>query len=401
MTNSKAIDPVNTKEAMLPRRDWIVLPMLGLLTVVLMVGSTEFIARRMFAYSSTGLRDCTVFNDPSTGPRGIPNCVCWEKGYETQPVEYRLNSSGYRADMEFGPKPPDTYRIVMAGSSVAMGYEVENEKTFAVLLPEELSMRTGRRVELLNEAFPGGGGVAALRFNEALAVKPDMILWILGPWDIEHGLETVKHAQKADRSISFMLRAWRRMKLDFAGISFTSATEKIFDGTRTAFLLRHFLYESQSQFVKSYLMGGDEEAGFLKSEPSAEWSDRLRQFDRAARENEKRANTAGVLLVAVLVPNRAQAAMISMGEWPAGYDPYKLGDEVRSIITSHGEIYIDILPSFSRISDPAQYYLPVDGHPDAGGQAILSSLLAKALTGGAVPALRIASQTQLAQDQTR
>ena len=401
MTGSSASDRENMKEVKLPRRDWIVLPILSLLTVFLMVGSTELIARQMFTYSSTGLKDCTVFNDPSTGPRGIPNCVCWEKAYENQPVEYRLNSSGYRADMEFGSKPPGTYRIVMAGSSIAMGFDVEREKTFAALLPEELSRRNGRRVELLNEAFAGGSGVAALRFNEALAVKPDMILWILAPWDIEKGLAIVNHVQKPDRSVPFMFRAWRRIKLAFAGTSFTGATERIFDGTRTALLLRHFLFESQSQFVKSYLMGGDDETGFLKVKSSAEWSERLRQFCSAAAENEARAKVAGVPLVAVLVPNRVQAAMISMGEWPAEYDPYKLDNQVRSIITSHGGTYLDILQDFSHIPNPERYYFPVDGHPDANGQAVLSNLLAKELTSGAVSALRAVTQPQLPQEQKR
>src|ERR1700728_382898 len=352
MTESNASDLGNTKEAKLPRRDWIVLPMLSLVTIFVMVGSAELFARRMFTYSSTGIKDCTAFNNPSTGPHGIPNCVSWEKAYENQPVEYRMNS-GHRAGMEFGPKPPGTYRIVISGSSIAMGYGVESEKTFGALLPGEISRRTGRRVELLNEAFVGSGGVA-LRLDEALAAKPDLILWILAPWDIGQGSATVNHVQETESSI-----------------------EKTFDLSRTALLLRHFLFESQSQFVKSYLMGDDEETGFLKVTPSAEWSKRLRQFCGAAAEDEARAKVVGLPLVAVLVPNRAQAAMISMGEWPAGYDPYKLDDEVRSIISRHGGTYIDILSEFSNIPNAEQYYFLVDGQPNARGQAILSPLVAR------------------------
>jgi hypothetical protein len=302
--------------------------------------------------------------------------------------------------VEFGPKPPGTYRIVMVGSSIAMGFGVEREKTFAALLPGELSSRTGRRVELFNESFAGGSGVA-VHLNEALAFKPDLILWILAPWDIEQGVGTVQHVQKSDRNVPFARRVWGRIKPLFARTSFTGAIEETFDLTRTSLLLRHFLFESQSQYVKYYLMSDDKEAGFLKIKPSEEWEERLRQFSVVVTENEAKAHTAGVPLVAAFVPNRALAAMISMGEWPIGYNPYKLADEMGSIITSRGGIYVDTLPGFGRIPNPEQHYFPVDGHPDAGGQAILANLLAKELTSGAVPALRVAAQSQLAQAQER
>ena len=78
------------------------------------------------------------------------------------------------------------------------------------------------------------------------------------------------------------------------------------------------------------------EAEFLKTDPNPEWRVRLKEFDGVAAGMEERSRAAGVPFVAVLLPNRAQVAMISMGEWPAGYDPYKLGDDLRTIITSHG-----------------------------------------------------------------
>jgi hypothetical protein len=140
--------------------------------------------------------------------------------------------------------------------------------------------------------------------------------------------------------------------------------------------------------VSSYLRGGDEHSGFLKAEPSADWKNRLRQTDMDVANMQARASAAGIPFVTVLLPNRSQAAMISMGEWPAGYDPYKLEGELRSIVTSHGGIYIDILPDFRNIPNPERYYFPVDGHPDANGHAIIAGMLAKELARGAVPGLR-------------
>jgi len=84
--------------------------------------------------------------------------------------------------------------------------------------------------------------------------------------------------------------------------------------------------------------------------------------------------------------------MIAMGQWPDGFDPYKLDDELRAILVSHGGIYIDILSGIRNIPNPEQYYFPVDGHPDAQGHLMFSRLLAKALTSGGVPALKATSQ---------
>jgi len=186
----------------------------------------------------------------------------------------------------------------------------------------------------------------------------------------------------------------------FAKGSIAGAVREHFDRTRTALLVRHFLFESQSRYVKSFLMGGGG-TEFLRARPDAEWRGDLMHFDSLAAGMQRQAVAAGVPFVAVLVPNRAQAAMISMGEWPRGDDPYTVGDQLRDIVTSHGGTYIDILPYFRNIPNPERYYFPVDGHPDANGQALIANLLAKELTGGAVPALKAAPQPQISSTQRR
>jgi hypothetical protein len=93
--------------------------------------------------------------------------------------------------------------------------------------------------------------------------------------------------------------------------------------------------------------------------------------------------------------------MISMVEWPAGYDPYKLDNELRTIITRHGGTYIDILPDYRNIPNAEQGFLPVDGHPNAGGHATITRLLARRLTDGSIPALRITTQPQAGLEQNK
>jgi hypothetical protein len=232
----------------------------------------------------------------------------------------------------------------------------------------------------------------ALHFDEVLAAKPDMIFWVLVPADIWNPMlpraqpGSPQAATPAPGKVKQVLEAtWKPLKAELSSHSGT--------------LFRHFLYESQSQTIASYLAEKPDEPymrrihgpEFLKVEPSAELRGHLAEFDGDVAEIEAQARAAGVPLVAVMLPERPQAAMISRGEWPAGFDPYKLDNELRSMIVSHGGTYVDVLPDLRDIPNSEQGFFAFEGHPNAYGHAMISGLLAKHLTDGAVPALREAT----------
>jgi len=410
MSKTNASGPEGAGEAKLAelsKRDWILLPFAGILAVVLLGVSCELLANFLFPASSQGFSDCFVQDDPTGDAPAKPNSVCAEQIAESgYTAEYRFNSRGNRAGMELRPKTPGTYRIVMIGSSFAMGLFVPREKTFAALVPVELSQRTGRNVELYNEAtggkfrggpFPAPG--ASMQINEALSANPDLILWIVTSNDFltassgesaAPGVQENAHAR--DEQPASLLN---NGKLS-AGVD--AVLEKFrdrFDQTRAALMLKHFLLEDETQgkYVTSYLQN-EVDAGFLKSQPSAKWQRLEQNFEREAAAYEARAKAAGVPLVAVFVPNRAQAAMISMEKRPEGYDPYRLDQELGRIVASHGGTYLDILPDYRTIPNPEQNYFPVDGHPDADGHAMIAKFLVKELTDGKVQALAAKSQPQ-------
>jgi hypothetical protein len=341
----------------------------------------------MFAKTPEGaLLNCLTSD--SAGLRAIPNTSCWAKIAEGQPVEYKFNNCGDRAGMECGQKPPGTYRIVTEGSSFVLGYGLAREKTWTALLPTKLSLLTGRKVELYNQGitwrYPRN---IALRFNDVLARQPDLILWVLTSVDISAppvpDLHLAKVAQKG--ALGKPADALERLRSFLATKSIPEAMGAVWEQTRSALLLQHFLYLSQSQFVKSSLVGDDDD---LKAEPSAKWKDQLRKLDGYAAEIERKAGAAGVPVVTVLMPTRAQVALISLGEWPQGIDPFKADRDVQRIVTKHGGIYLDLLPRFRDIPNPEQYFFPVDGHPNARGHELIATMLAEELNGGAAPAIR-------------
>ncbi len=368
------------EESKLPKRDWILLPLVAIATICLIGFSAEIAARRIFPVSKTNLNQCLIIND--SGIRGVPNSVCREKTAEGAWTVYKFNGCGDDAGMPCGPKPPGSYRIIVVGSSFAMGERVTIETRLSTVLAQQLSQRTHREINVYNQATGQGfpQNVQA-RFDDALALKPDMILWPLTPIDVRNVMDIAGNRAKPPALI--------RLKDDIlTGVLFDRFQGHV-NATRAALALQHFMFEAEGpdRYVTSYLHGTDFETGYLKAEYSPDWKANLQNFDRLVANLEKRSLAAGVPFVAFLAPGRAQAAMISLGHWPDGYDPYKLDAELRRIIVSHGGIWIDILPAYRTKPHPELDYLPVDGHGNARAHAMMAGLLADSLASNGLPTL--------------
>jgi hypothetical protein len=386
------------------QRDWLLIPLLAAVTVVVLAASIETVARKYFSERITLVNQCLTVDDPTMGTHAIPNSVCWEKSAESPLIEYRFNSCGHRAGVECGPKPSGSYRIVMIGSSVAMGDRVRQPATLAALLPSELSRIASRPVDLYNEGMRVDySHFAARHFEEALHAQPDLIIWVLTPYDIQ--TEILSRNPAANENLA--AKAWFRIKLTFSAMSFSDGVDDLkrralepLLGTATAQMVQHWLYKSQSQYLRGCLFGGDS-FGYLRSNPSPQWRSRMHMFDQEAAAMEARAKSAGIPIVAVLIPGRPQAAMISNGAWPEGFDPYELDKEVKSAIVGHGGIYLDIFPSFATIRSAELNYFPVDGHPTEDGHKLLTRLIAQQLTNGSIAQLKAAPQKLTASEQGR
>ena len=378
------------EESKLPRRDLILLPLVAIFTICLIGFSAEITARHIFPESETNLNECLVLNDPG-GIRGVPNSVCTEKAAEGDWTVYKFNGCGDDAGMPCGPKPPGSYRIVVVGSSFAMGERVTIETRLSTLLSQQLSQRTHREINVYNQAIGEGfpQNVQA-RFNDALALKPDMILWPLTPYDVRNVSEVEARVYRTKTP------ALIRLKDDILTGVLHDRFQGHVNATRAALALQHFLIQEEGpdRYVTSFLLREDFHTGFLKAEFSSDWKAHLQNFDQLAANVEKRSLAAGVPFVVFLAPTRVQVAMISSGHWPAGYDPYKLDAEVRRIIVSHGGIWIDILPAYRTWPHPELDYLPVDGHENARAHAMMAGLLVDSLASNGLPTMDSGSKQE-------
>jgi len=378
-------------EQKLPWRDWILLPTIAIATIVVLFATTETVARMAFpAWHSSP--SCYILNG-GRNPRPTPNCVYTLKIPESEPAIYHLNSCGHRTEIDCAHKAPGTYRIAVIGSSVVVGAPVSEQNAFVHLLAAKFpEPGEGKRIEFYNASLGPGAGPhwQAEHFAQVLAVKPDMILWPITPNDVES-----EHSAAAPPAYPGplgvtryrLMQAWKARSIDQASRAVSEALGANLRGTSTATMLEHFLYLSPTEYQRVVIADGLEH-GFLRASFDAAWQSRLRMFAEDVAAIEQKTQRSGIPLVAVLLPDRGQAAMLSMGAWPDGWNPYELDNQMRRIVTSQGGIYLDILPPFQRIPDAAKDFFPVDDHPNEEGHKLLATLLARALADSSLAIFR-------------
>jgi hypothetical protein len=402
-----------TAETRLPRRDWILLPLIGLLTIVAVCAATESVARHIYTEFDAGSEQCPHFTDPYIGIERNASCAYRRKTLESDVVDYRLNSRGYRDDTEVTPKQPGVFRIVLVGSSFGYGGAVDREQSIAGVLPTLLSQQLGRKVELYNVSVPGFPGLPQSlnrRFADALDAQPDLVLWVLTRWDIKSALDApdaengAGEAADAGHQTAVVEDSTdsRSRGLPRGIREALASLKQGFMNSRSAYLLQQLLCKSQSQYLKRSLMGPDEINGYLHTSLSNAWRNRLDGFDESVAAISGKASAAHVLLAVARLPSGVEATMISMGEWPAGYDPYLLTKEVDQIVARRGAIPLDVTTGFRDVPHPERDYFPVDGHANVVGNVVLAQLLAEKLeSSGLVPRNSAAAQAAPSQESPR
>lgn len=355
-------------------------------TLVLLACVSEGVARLMFRDSSTTTLKCLIMTDRSTGVRGIPGSSCQMKSLESPLVDYHFNACGFRTPQPCGPPPTGTYRIVLIGSSFAYGMHVAQADSMAAKLGPMLSQRTGMPVDIFNEGMQWGTpGALSQHIDDVLRMKPDMILWALTPLDAQNALSvlpfvsneqpgySLPSARKAADAApvaapkpALPVRAWRR----FIGA---------LSDTRTVFLLQHYLYRSQSQFLDHALAQGDA-IDYLRVPTPPALQSGLDDFAMVSRRIADRAQAAHVPLVVTPLPLRAQAVMLTNSDWDhKRFDPSRLGRALRTIVEANGARYVDMTEGLASKPQAGQLYFSVDEHLPPQGHTMLAEQLSDAL----------------------
>jgi hypothetical protein len=364
------MDPASPAEPRrrLPRRDFVILPLLSFLTVLVMLGGTEIATRLMMPEKSV---DECLAPDPVLGHRPRPDCVSHTKSAEGEWVENRYNDCGYRANSSCRPPPDGAPRIAILGSSMAWGLNVPTHETWYVRLADTLSHSCGKRVDVQNLSGVFNLTQIAARVPEALALKPTAAVMILTPFDLE-GIPPGNFVPGVVDPERPEPKGLRKLQVEIVS-------------ARAVVAAQHLIFRRPSTYVPLYLRYGDK-ADFLRPPFSPAWRQRLAYTDQALAYMQQQFRTAGVPFVVVFVPQEAQADIVAAKLKFPGVDPYAFGAALGAIARKHGIIYNDLTSRFADIADAPDLYLNVDAHMNGRGNALEADGVRQALAGeGGVP----------------
>jgi hypothetical protein len=350
----------------LPRRDFLIIPLLVLLTLVVLAGLGEFAARQLFVES--GSETCSAVGPGNVGMMR-PNCTSWRKAAEGPETVNAYNDCGYRTAEPCGTRAPGSLRVALMGASTAQGMKVQYPDTFAARLSQALSRACHRSVEFQNMGGPGAGLLDIYRrLGEALALRPDVIMVVMTPYEMKAAIDPGALAQ---RDMPPVTAAAAPPSSPPPPKSWVARLSDLAFNSRILVVAQHFLFQDRATFVRLFMLHGDD-AGYLRVPFTASWEQRLRDFDTLLGAMAARSKAAGVPMMLVLGPQRIQAALLDRAVLPPNVDPLEIGRRIAAIAARHGVAFQDTLAGFADVHDPDAMFYAVDGHMDAAGHAVFA-----------------------------
>jgi hypothetical protein len=343
--------PSPRSEDWLPKRDYILLPLIVLATIVLLLGCGEILARVFWAEH---LDNACAYQTP-LGKRFRANCSSPEKAVEGPWTTSVDNECGYRTTESCVVRGPDQLRVVVLGSSAARGALVAYEHTFAARASAALTGACRRIVD-----FQNLGTEAAdldrndLRISEALALKPTAIVIVIGPYDIEHLKETTQGAATAGFQFNLhdLDAQLRKSRLFLVG--------------------QHYLYRDPAVQIAAFLRNGDESSRYLQNPLPETWRKQVDDVGALLGRITAQTAPANVPVLLFYLPTRTQAALAISKYARPGIDTAALGEALRATATQNGVAFVDTTPDFAGARDFGSLFYQADGHPTAEGHAVIA-----------------------------
>jgi hypothetical protein len=332
----------------LPNNDYVLLPLLSLLTICVTLLGLEFAAR--WCWPEIAVDSCE-FHDDSKGFQFRPNCQSYVKNFEGPLVSNQYNECGFRTAEPCSSKLPNQLRVAVIGTSVSRGYLVPYTETFAALATTRLTELCRRPVDFQNLATESVDLPKLPRqLEEALSLNPDAIVMAITAYDVQ---QVVSGRNAVARLTT---RQWLARKLNVM---------RLFD------VLKYYRNENLAVFLDNFLQLGAT-ADYLRAPLAHVWAPQFRALDDLFERAEQLTRHDNVPFVLMFVPLLPQVLLAKPEFARPGADPYQLSQLVGTIARSHGLTYVDDTANFAAADDPGSLFYRVDGHPSGAGHAVIA-----------------------------
>jgi hypothetical protein len=375
----------------LPRRDYFLIPLLSLMTMLVMFGSAEVASR--IKYPEKDYDECRVAgaDDPR---RAKPNCTVSAKVPEGPWVRYAMNECGYRTPDHCGPKPPGVLRIALMGASMTMAKNVPLEETWGERTRRAISRAAGRKVEIENLGWELLNPLNCYRqLDQVIALKPDAVIYAVNPFDLSRDTDPLQIAHRNDPVLPphapppAPLAQGKAIVLRNAA----KAVQNLLNESRTFTMAQHFLFSNPDTFLKIYLADGDR-ADYLRLPFTPAWKTRFAAFNLILTDMAARLHQAGIPFIVMSLPARAQVILVAKGQpYPPGTDPFAFDREIQSFCDRNAVPYLPALKAFSQTPNGDKLFYIVDTHITGEGDAVIARLLVPELLNE--PAFRSANKS--------
>lgn len=357
----------------LPRRDYLILPLLSLLSAVVFLGTIEVGARRVWEAKEDTSCDLPI---PFVGDRYKPNCTARMKLTEGPWVQNSYNECGYRSAASCGAKPPNTIRIALLGASDAEGFFVPYPQTFAFLSEKILTRECGRPVEFQNL---GVAGVHLLeeshRVDEALALGPDALFFLITSPNMALDLTPQDMVREPDTT---NLRRRPPTAAEKYGLHAALLKLKVFLRQSTAFsVIRYYYYQDDQAYLRLQLKTYSDPSGVLRMPFSPNWQMRFASLDSMLGYMAAKTRPRGIPFAVIPSLSRPQAALLSSRTAFPELDPFAFDRQVAQIAAKHGILDFKVIDDFSQYPHATTMFYVSDGHMNASGEEVLARSLTR------------------------
>jgi hypothetical protein len=372
LTTENSLSEESPRNRMLPVRDFYLLPLLSLLTIVVLFAASEGLARSFWPEHSG---DRCLMHDDQLGLRFCFNCTSTQQIPEGPWVENYYNECGYHTHESCLKKPVGSIRVAVLGASSSYGYGNRYEETYTTLASNELSKSCHKHVEFQNLGVPSTPlNNAYKRLDETLRLKPDMIFLVIEPYDILRGIGNDEEPNNAQANAAAVPAPKNKLTVI---TSLKSALIEKIRSSRAFLVILHYMYQNPELDLRLYLELGNRESSLVKPY-SQTWQKRFIEFDRLLDFMSKKTESASVPLGVVLEPSMIQAVLVNTPH-TAVIDPYDFGRTIEEIAGRYHVTVINTLPGFVRATKPMEQFYVVDEHLSKDGERSVAEALVKQL----------------------